>query len=244
MFLADYVAVSRRIGENAAVLGEMTTNEVPTEPLVIIPLGATEQHGPHLPLDTDTRIAVAWAHRVAEQLHSEDRRVIVAPALPYGASGEHQGFDGTMSVGNETLTSIVVELGRSMRSWAGGLIFLSGHAGNVAALREAERTLVAEGDSMVALVPRLAGSDAHAGHTETSILLSLSPEVVRLDRAEPGCTDPIEDILPALVANGVIGVSPNGVLGDPTGASKQIGAHLLDRLVELAVTTIEERLFV
>ena len=118
------------------------------------------------------------------------------------------------------------------------------HAGNVAALREAERTLVAEGDSMVALVPRLAGSDAHAGHTETSILLSLSPEVVCLDRAEPGCTDPIEDILPALVANGVIGVSPNGVLGDPTGASKQIGAHLLDRLVELAVTTIEERLFV
>src|SRR5664279_4158020 len=109
----------------------LTWPEVGHRPMVLVPVGSIEQHGPHLPLDTDTTIAVAVAEAVADSLYEG---ILVAPALTYGASGEHQSFAGTSSIGSEVLKTVVVELVRSMSTWAGRIIFINAHGGNVAAL--------------------------------------------------------------------------------------------------------------
>ena len=78
---------------------------------------------------------------------------------------------------------------------------------------------------------RAAGGDAHAGRTETSLMLAIDQEAVRLEAAEPGCTEPLASLLPRLRAEGVRPVSSNGVLGDPTGATAEEGRALLGALV-------------
>ncbi len=196
--------------------------------LVLVPLGATEQHGPHLPLDTDTRIAVEVATRAVAGL---DGQVLVAPSLAYGASGEHEGFAGTISIGHDVLSDLLVEYGRSACRWAGRLLFVNGHGGNLAALAAAVARLRYEGRDAAwfACAP---GGDAHAGHTETSILLALAPEAVDTAAAVPGNTAPLAEIIDELRRGGVAAVSPTGVLGDPTTARAADGTVLVDGLVE------------
>jgi mycofactocin precursor peptide peptidase len=196
--------------------------------VLAIPLGSLEQHGPHLPLETDTRIAVA----VAAGLAARCPRVTVAPAFAYGASGEHADFPGTLLVGHEVLTDLLVELVRSARRSFAGVVFVNAHGGNEEALAGVVRRCTTEGDDVLvwrAVTP--AGGDAHAGRTETSLLLAIDPGAVRLELAEPGCTEPIASLLPRLRAEGVRPVSSNGVLGDPTGASAEEGRALLNGLV-------------
>ncbi len=208
-------------------LGSLASPEVdPSGLVLLVPLGATEQHGPHLPLDTDTRVAVAACGALAARRPD----VVVAPALPYGSSGEHAGFAGTLSIGQDALELVAVELVRSADAFA-GVVLVSGHGGNAQPLARAATTLRAEGRRVVAWSPRVVGSDAHAGRTETSLLLHLAPDVVHLDRAEPGATEPLVDLMPRLVAGGVAAVSPNGVLGDPAGASAEEGEAILGALV-------------
>lgn len=185
---------------------------------LLVPLGSTEQHGPHLPLGTDTLIATLWCTRVAALRHD----VVVAPALPYGSSGEHQAFPGTLSIGTDALATVLIELGRSAVPPYRRLVFVNGHGGNLSGVAAAVERLQAEGREVQALSPRLPG-DAHAGRTETSLLLAATPSLVRLDRAEPGNTTPLGELLPTLVADGVAAVAPNGVLGDPSGASAELG---------------------
>lgn len=209
-------------------LEERTWPEVPAagRALLVVPLGSTEQHGPHLPLSTDTLVAVALADGLAG--HRSD--VVVAAAMPYGASGEHAGFPGTLSIGQEALEHVLVELGRSADHFA-GVVFVSGHGGNAEPLARAVAALVGEGRRAMAWSPRVAGGDAHAGRTETSLLLALHPDVVHEAAAEAGVTQPLEELLPALRHGGVRAVSTNGVLGDPAGASVEEGHELLDALV-------------
>jgi mycofactocin system creatininase family protein len=193
--------------------------------VLVIPLGATEQHGPHLPLATDTEIAVALAGRLAEARTD----VVVAPALAYGSSGEHAGFPGTLSIGQEALELVVVELVRSADAFAGVLI-LSAHGGNAAPVRRAVDRLAVEGRRvMMWCPPATAPTDTHAGHTETSLVLAVQPGQVDIGRAEAGTSQPLGELWPALRRHGVAGVSANGVLGDPTGASAEAGRRLLDR---------------
>lgn len=208
-------------------LGHRTWTELRDAPVttVLVPLGSTEQHGPHLPLDTDTRIAVAWADALASVLPDS----VVAPALPFGSSGEHEGFPGTISIGQEALELVVVELVRSLSRWAEEVVLVCGHGGNWEPVQRATAALRGEGRRVRSLFPRLRG-DAHAGRTETSLLLHLCPELVRLDAAEPGCLDRLELVLDRLRRHGVIDVAANGVLGDPTGASAAEGRALFDRL--------------
>jgi mycofactocin precursor peptide peptidase len=195
--------------------------------LLAIPLGSTEQHGPHLPLDTDSRIAAA----VAVGLASRRPDVVVAPSLAYGASGEHAGFPGTLLLGHEVLADVLSELVRSARSSFRGVVLVCGHGGNQEALAAVCRRSDAEGDDVLAWTVGPAGGDAHAGRTETSLMLALDPAAVRADAAEAGCTEPLDVLLPRLRAVGVRPVSSNGVLGDPAGASAEEGRSLLTSLV-------------
>ncbi|WP_448641552.1 mycofactocin biosynthesis peptidyl-dipeptidase MftE [Geodermatophilus sp. URMC 63] len=194
--------------------------ELPDRPLLVVPLGSVEQHGHHLPLATDTAVASA----VVEHARLD---AVVAPALAYGASGEHEGFPGTVSIGTEALAAVLVEYGRSACRWAGRLLVVNGHGGNLEALRRAVPLLRAEGRDAAWFPCGIPGGDAHAGRTETSLLLHVEPRAVRTDRSVPGETAPIAELLPRLRAEGVRGVSPTGVLGDPAGASAEEGARLL-----------------
>jgi len=206
-------------------LADRTWVEVPPWPVVIVPVGSFEQHGPHLPMDTDARIAEAVAEELAPLLGGT-----VAPTVAYGASGEHQGFPGTISIGTDALARLLVEMVRSLRTWAGRVILVNGHGGNAAAVTAAVKHLVAEGHD-VTWVPCVWQGDAHAGRAETSLMLHLSPHRVRVHAAEAGNGRPLADLMPALRASGVRSASPNGVLGDPAGATAREGARLLADMV-------------
>lgn len=201
--------------------------------VLVVPLGATEQHGPHLPLDTDTRIAFALANALA----GARRDAVVAPPVPYGSSGEHAGFAGTLSIGQDALEAVVVELARGADRWD-GVVFVSGHGGNAEPLQRAVRLLRSEGRPVLAWWPTLDGGDAHAGHVETSLLLAIDPSCVRMDDAEAGERRPLRDVMGALRAGGVGAVSPNGVLGDPTTASAAEGRRLFDAMTSDLVAAV------
>ena len=218
-------------------LSTMTSPEVSVSGarVLLVPVGSLEQHGPHLPLDTDTRIAVALAGALAERRAD----VLVAPAIAIGSSGEHEGFAGTLSIGGEALTVLLVELVRSNRDFT-HVVFVNGHGGNLDALQGASSQLVAEGHSVMAFSPSVPGGDAHAGRTETSLLLYLDPSVVRVELAQAGATEPLAQLLPVMRAGGVRAVSSNGVLGDPNGASAEEGADLFATLVADLVARVAE----
>ena len=203
--------------------------------LLIVPLGATEQHGPHLPLATDSEIALALAAATAAELPG----ATVAPLLPYGASGEHEGFAGTVSIGHAALELVLVELGRSASASFDRLLLLCAHGGNAEPLASAVARLRGEGREVRAWSPRWDG-DAHAGRTETSLILALAPDRVRVAAAAAGNAAPLPELLPALRAGGVRAVAANGVLGDPAGASAEEGRELLGAAVADLVAGIEE----
>lgn len=196
--------------------------------LLALPLGATEQHGPHLTLGSDSRIAVALAYRLAERRSD----VVVAPVLPYGSSGEHAGFPGTLSIGGELLERVVVEIARSMGPEFVGLVIVSAHGGNYDSVRRAIETLRRERQRALAWSPVIPDGDAHAGHVETSLILALAPQQVRMDLAQPGLKRPLAAIISDLREKGVRAMAPNGVIGDPMRATADEGHRLLNYLTD------------
>jgi len=217
-------------------LGDLTWTDVRDTPrIVLIPVGSLEQHGPHLPLDTDTRIATSIAQHVCEL--RED--LVLGPALTVGASGEHAGFEGTLSIGTDALTTVLVELARSADAFR-GVVFVNGHGGNRDALLAARAILHHEGRTVVAWSPSIPGGDAHAGHTETSILLALDPDCVRVDALETGATAPLSELLEDLQTGGVKSRSANGILGDPTTATAEHGNEIVITLVADLARTIDK----
>ncbi|UGS35334.1 mycofactocin biosynthesis peptidyl-dipeptidase MftE [Capillimicrobium parvum] len=204
--------------------------------VLAVPVGSTEQHGPHLPLSTDTDIAVAIAGEVA-RMRSQ---VVVAPAVAYGSSGEHAGFPGTLSIGRAATELLLVELGRSASATFPRIVFISAHGGNREPVVRAQRRLLAEDRDVLAFFPAWRG-DAHAGRTETSLMLAVAPERVRMDRARAGETAPIGTLMAKLVAAGVRPVSGNGVLGDPTGATAQEGRALLAEAGAALARMVDDR---
>lgn len=205
-------------------LAETTWTELSGPRTLVVPVGSLEQHGPHLPLDTDTRIAVATCRRALVGMD----RVDLAPALAFGASGEHEGFAGTLSIGHAALHTVLVELGRSAGRWAQRMVFVNGHGGNLPTIAESVTQLRFEGRDAAWFACGVPGGDAHAGRTETAILLALDESLVRRGSIVAGNTADLRDLLPAMTAGGVAAVSPNGVLGDPAGATAAEGERLLD----------------
>ncbi|MCU1656577.1 MAG: creatininase [Pseudonocardiales bacterium] len=222
-----------------ALLADLAWPEVSTlaaaGALLAVPLGSTEQHGPHLPLSTDTDIAIALCQRLAAARDD----VLVAPPLGYGSSGEHAGYPGTLSIGQEALELVLVELGRSAAETFDRLLLVSAHGGNAEPVTRAVDRLRAESRDVRSFMPRWDG-DPHAGRPETSMLLALTPDRVEMVKAGPGDTRPLAELWPLLRTGGVRAVSDSGVLGDPTGAHEQEGVALLDRLSAELIHMVDE----
>jgi creatinine amidohydrolase len=196
-------------------------------------VGSTEQHGPHLPLTTDTDIALAIA-TIAATRHPG---LMVAPALAYGSSGEHEAFAGTLSIGREATEAVLVELGRSASRDFARTIVVSTHGGNLHPVERALARLLDERLPVTAWWPDWPG-DLHAGRTETSLMLAIAPDRVRHHRAEAGDCRPAAELWPELRASGVRAVSANGVLGYPAGANAEEGRALLAGAVAGLVDTV------
>jgi creatinine amidohydrolase len=205
-------------------------------PVVLLPVGSTEQHGPHLPIGTDTFVAEEIAGRA---VHHTDG-LLVGPTITVSASGEHSGFPGTLSIGTATTTAVIVELVRSA-DWAAGVVLVNGHGGNREAITDAVVTLHGEGRHVLAWSPRWptrrdgGPADLHAGRIETSLMLAIDPGLVRLQLAAAGPHASLDE----LRVGGVRAVSPSGVLGDPSGASGGEGERLIAAFVEDLVHQIE-----
>ena len=207
------------------MLSSPTWPEVPRNACVVIPVGSYEQHGPHLPLDTDTQIAT---HLCTTATHSIDY-VVIAPPLSITASGEHSGFPGTISIGTEALSTVIVELVRSC-DWAMGVILVHGHGGNLAAVQRATALLHSEQRNIASWWPRIQGSDSHAGLTETSLMLVINPQSVRTNKLEVGNAQPMSELQHELQTQGLKAVSENGILGDARTATAEHGEELLAAL--------------
>jgi mycofactocin precursor peptide peptidase len=213
----------------------MSWPDVPPGALLLVPTGSFEQHGPHLPLHTDTTIASAVAARAARLLGEP---AFVGPPMAYGSSGEHHGFAGTISIGTAALRDVLVELVRSSSDWAERVVFVNGHGGNLTALRLATPAMRAEGHDVGWVACGISGGDAHAGHVETSLMLYLARDEVDMARAVEGNREPLARLMPALVTSGVRSVSPTGVLGDPREATAATGAALIESIVDGVVARI------
>lgn len=220
--------MTRRLTELSSVAaGQM-------RPIVAIPVGSCEQHGPHLPLGTDAIIAETLATRLADRCDG----VVVGPTLTVTASGEHAAFAGTLSIGVDVTAAVLAELARSA-DWAAGLVLVNGHGGNAEAVRRAVATIRSEGRRVHSWWPVVADGDAHAGRTETSLLLTIAPHLVDVAAIETGDVRPVGEIAAELRAGGVHAVSRNGVLGDPSGATLEDGTQLLDMLTDDLVASVE-----
>ena len=213
-------------------LANQTWPEVEMDQLLIIALGSCEQHGPHLPLNTDAVIAEALAAQIAQRLERLGIRNVVAPPLAFGSSGEHQDFPGTLSIGTDALRQVLVELVRSASTWCTRMLFINGHGGNLDALGSAVGHMRGEGHDVAWIDCAMPGGDAHAGHAETSLMLVLDPEHVGSYEQIQGNTEPIQTLLPHLRSSGIAAVSANGVLGDARTASAEHGRHLLEEAAE------------
>jgi creatinine amidohydrolase len=215
--------------------------------LALIPLGAIEQHGPHLPLSTDCIIAEALARRVAAALVEP---VLVAPVLPGGLSSHHLAFPGTVHLPEELLGgTIAAYVDAFERLGLRDVAIFSAHGGNFAFLgryrdehdaRGSATRLIAYDDIAAYVRAMFAGarrgglepcaSDVHAGGVETSQMLTVRPELVRSFAGVEGYTLAEDGFLDQVLEEGLLAVTDTGVLGDVSGSSAVAGAGIFDAL--------------
>ena len=227
----------------------------------MVPTGAIEHHGPHLPLITDALIAESVATAAVERAAAAGLDVWQLPTLTYTKSDEHAWAPGTVWVAWQTLMSTLVDIGgRSRRPRRGTLVFLNGHGGNIAlARRRAARDppparpadfLMPAGvrsPAPAAHEPDEHGLGIHAGYGETSLVLHLRPDLVDMTQARRNVPEHIGALTylgfnstPAQFGWLSNDFGADGVIGDPTGANAAAGAALFDASVDRAVDVLTE----
>ena len=196
--------------------------------ILLLPLGAIEAHGPHLPLGTDLLIAEHAVHSLVDRF-GDELDVWALPSLGYTKSNEHAWAPGTVWLSATTMLAVLDDIGRSLATTrARKLVFVNGHGGNHDALSAAVSRCVADGRRVLGWSPSVpAGGDLHAGRTETSVMSVIHPELVRAERVAPGATGALDVLLASMRRGGVRSVAASGVLGDPTGHSEQEGDRIL-----------------
>jgi creatinine amidohydrolase len=222
---------------------------------VIIPSGAVEQHGPHIVMASDTLQARAIGLRLAAQLG----KTLVAPAIAVGCSDHHMAFTGTISLRTEVFQEIHVDYCRALaRHGFRRIACYSGHGGNfgplatvlprlrdvatparVAAYTDLIRYLGALQDTVVASGMDIAKVGGHADVAESSIVMSFDTRYVRPDRVEVGYQGRLEDVIPRVLRDGLQSVSPNGILGDPTGFNVALGERCVAAVTDLLAAYFE-----
>lgn len=222
--------------------------------LLVIPTGSTEQHGPHLPLGTDTYLAQEVARGAAERVPRR-LNVLLTPPLHFGYSTHHLDFPGTLSVTGTIFIQTCVELCLdAVKHGFRRILLLNGHGGNHAALQVAARSVRDSARALVVVANYWdfaagkiseiresgPGGMAHACEFETSLMLFLKPETVRMSRAIREIpSHQTQYISRDMFARGTVQVAENwsdvsksGIWGDPTVATKEKGEKLYDVLVD------------
>jgi len=230
--------------------------------VAILPIAAVEQHGPHLPLDTDTFLCSRVVEAAAAQAQAAGP-VLVAPTQAYGSSAHHMGFAGTLTLTATTFLASLRELGGSLVAHGfRRLLLVNGHGGNSALAREAVQQLVVDARVLAAAVDYWAlaretaadvrdsppGGMAHACEFETSLMLYLRPESVRNELIRTEIPEPrfaaerLDLVWPGPVAAGwqTHELSSSGVLGAPDLATGEKGQRLFEACVEALSRLIEE----
>jgi creatinine amidohydrolase/Fe(II)-dependent formamide hydrolase-like protein len=247
-------------GKQPWLLAELTWPEAEQRfretDVALLPVGAIEQHGPHLPLDVDAFDADWLARQVAAAC--SDPKPLVLPLIPYGVSYHHEDFAGTLSVRNETMAQLIHDVGMgAARCGITKLVIINGHGGNGPALQFAAQminrdahifTCVESGETSDVDVGALAvtDNDVHAGEIETSTTLALRPELVHLERARPSVPRFSSRYLDFTNQRGVgwnaytARISPSGVMGDPTRADADKGRRMWDVMIRNLVDFIED----
>ena len=224
---------------------------------VVVPFGSTEQHGLHLPLGTDAILGEAIGNRVVRALGN----ALLAPGIPIGCSEHHMDFAGSLTLSQETFFQVVADLCRSLAHHGfEHIVLIPTHGGNFAPLAKAVEAirprlpgvnLIAYTDLMGfmdevfrvgkarEIMPEQAG--AHSGEFETSLMLTVRPDLVAMDVAQPGYVGDQLTIAPVVFERGFRAATENGVLGDPSNASAANGAAYMDALTELLVRFIEDQ---
>ena len=224
--------------------------------IALLPVGATEQHGPHLPLDTDSYDAEHLAGEVAARC--SDPRPIVFPLIPYGVSYHHDDFAGTISIRNRTLANMVYEIGMSAaRHGITKLVIINGHGGNDPALHFAAQEISRDAHIFVCVDTGETSdvdiysmvdtpNDAHAGEIETSTSLATRPELVKMDKAEPLIPQFSSRYLDFTSKRQITWyaytkkISKSGVVGDPTKASAEKGQKMWEIMIGHLVAFVED----
>jgi creatinine amidohydrolase len=225
---------------------------------VVVAIGSTEQHGPHLPTMTDTRIGDEYAHRVALKLGN----ALQARTVPIGASEHHLAFGGTISLSAGTLRAVLRDVVSSLvRCGFARIVLLPSNGGNFSTVQEViEETrtthpgvAVTGYTDLLELGEFLVGASAscgvsagaagmHAGESETSIMLALEPQLARTERFAAGYVGPFgEEQVRVVLEQGMPALSESGVLGDPTGATAERGEVYLELLADFVAAKLDER---
>ncbi len=217
----------------------------------VVPVGTVEQHGPHLPLATDLLAALEIARLAVKRIPGE---AVLLPAVPYGSSAHQMDFPGAVSVESETVVRYLTGLGISLaRHGFGKILLVNVDRANAPLLDVAAREVTRRTESLCAAVmcwnlvpPPLAeelrdpaGIAAHAGELESSVMLYLRGDLVRMQEAEPEAGG--EPLSPTLVFDDWPSrCSRTGTLGDPTGASAEMGRRIVEAVVSRLVEVIAE----
>jgi len=229
----------------------------------LIPVGSTEQHGPHLPLKTDAFLA----YEICKAAAARSGEALVLPPVSYGYNEHHLDFPATIHIHHETLIRFVIDIGKSLAHHGfRRIVIVNGHGSNTAPMELAARRITLETPALCAaltyitLAPEvfslLEGEDAHGGELETSLMLYLAPHLVDMSRAERDWDLPPSRFIrwgsePGQEGFGIAGgsvlfmdwwsrMSRTGTLGDPTKASREKGEKCFRLYTEALAEFVRE----